>query len=85
EAPLKRFKFVLLDVIVALTVALAPIDALMLRANFYINYPSRMHIVELASQGKLARPYSYNKDVCLLPTGFGYLSKGGGDVIVTGT
>jgi hypothetical protein len=78
-----RFRFVLLDVFTLLTAVFFPFVAVNLWVDFNFNMPARNAMIRLAEQGKLERPYSYNRSLCLLPLWSRYLSKGGGDVVIS--
>jgi len=83
QAIVRRFRFVILDLVVALVAIFFPFLEVRLFCDFNFNLNKRMQVVEMARSGTLRRPHGYNRTVCALPLGFEYLSKGGGEVIVT--
>jgi hypothetical protein len=77
-----RFRLVFLNIFAAIVAIYFPWGEWTITCNFNLNLPARMQVVELAKENKL-KHYDYNKDMCALPSHLKYLSKGGGDVIVT--
>lgn len=78
----RRFRFVALDLMVALVATFFPFTEFRNRCDFNLNLGRRMEVVEMAGDGKLSPSHDYQA-VCALPVGWEYLSKGGGEVIVT--
>jgi len=75
--PFQRFKFVILNAVVALTALFFPFTEMRNRFDFEVNLNKRMEVIELVKAGKLERPHSYNRRICLLPKRLRYLSKSG--------
>jgi hypothetical protein len=80
---LDRYRFFFLNLLVGLIALIAPFNYYSTLLDFNFNLPQRMLVVEMAKQGGLGRPYSYNKSLYALPDSMKYLSNGGGDVVVT--
>lgn len=83
QALSRRFRFVIIDLVVALVAIFFPFTNVRNFCDFNFNFNKRMEVIEMARNAKLSRPHDYNRTVCALPSGFEYLSKGGGEVIVT--
>jgi hypothetical protein len=83
ESLSERFRFVVLDLNVALTAMFFSFTDFRNVCDFNLNFNRRMEVVELARSDKLSRSHSYNQCVCALPPDLKYLSKGGGEVIVS--
>ena len=77
----RRFRFVAVDLATALIATFFPFTEFRNYCDFNLNLDKRMEVVEMAKEGKLAN--SRHSRVCALPAGWEYLSKGGGEVIVS--
>jgi len=75
--PFQRFKFVVLNAVVALTAMFFPFTEMRSKYDFDVNLSKRMEVIEMVKAGKLSRPYSHNHGICVLPGHLRHLSKSG--------